>query len=248
MQPGPFIIGGSLQRDHESGRDGSLLERMAVGMPARDGIEEELVFARRYPVGADDDAGKQVAIPWIGEELHDIPVPELAHGDAQIEQCRPAANGQLPVVWIDNGERSRSIREEIDAGIADGEEPGLRIVDGRCQDRIVEQEGELLSECSLGRERPWRNTPSIHGVRGHHIRRCLHWYLLLIQACPHLTALSRIRVSGAHLIFAAASADLPRRTVYSILEQDDGIAIVSGDYTTGAALANEAQSAGGFAG
>ena len=78
-----------------------------------------------------------------------------------MEQRRAATHDQLPIVWIDDRQRPRTVGVKSDLLARNSEEPRLAVVARRREDRKVEEKLTLLFRRDVGRKRGHRHAPRI---------------------------------------------------------------------------------------
>ena len=86
-----------------------------------------------------------------------------------MEERAAAAHDELAVVRIDDGAGSAPIRAKFQRVVANVEKPRLRIVAGRSQHGVTQEELPLLRRRAVGREVLGPYAPRVSGNRFHRL-------------------------------------------------------------------------------
>src|SRR6266498_26856 len=91
----------------------------------------------------------------------------MTHGAPQMEERAAAAHDELAVVRIDDGAGSTAIRVKFQRVVTNLEKPRLRIVAGRSQHGVTQEELPLLRRRAVGRKVFGRYAPRVSGNSFH---------------------------------------------------------------------------------
>jgi hypothetical protein len=88
----------------------------------------------------------------LGENVHLAQAAEMAHGCFQMEQRATAAHGQFAVLRVHDAAGAAAVGIEFQVIVAGMKLPRLRIVAGRREYSVTEEEFPFLGRRSTGRE------------------------------------------------------------------------------------------------
>ena len=104
VQPGSFSLGSPVQRLLLGLADRDVAERLAVGVPPRDGLEEPAQLGGQRAATAVADDGDEVGLCRVGQHRHQRSDAVPVQRQPQVEQRRAAGDPQLAVVRVDLGQ------------------------------------------------------------------------------------------------------------------------------------------------
>lgn len=127
---------------HEWVRRRVAAELAAHGAPHRDRVEELPFLSRGQVRAAKPHDREQVRTRRIGEAGHEWHASMTEHRQPQGVQGRPAADHQLPIIGVCDGERAGAIGPELEQVVVQAEAPWLGVVPARRAHGMPHRRGE----------------------------------------------------------------------------------------------------------
>src|SRR5947207_3426962 len=91
----------------------------------------------------------------------------MPQGTAQVKQSATATHDEFAIIGVDDATGAPSVGVEFERVVAQMKKPRLRIMAGRGQQAVPEEELPLLSCCAIGREVLGRKVPWVSGHSFH---------------------------------------------------------------------------------
>ncbi len=132
------------QRRHEPLRGLATVERQPVRLAARDRPEQLLGFRRGGAPLLQPHAREQPVAPVAREDLGGGRMAEVGRGEPQVHERGAAAHDELAPVGVRRRQRARRVAVDAQLVPLDLEDPGLRVVARRREDRPLQEEPDSL--------------------------------------------------------------------------------------------------------